>query len=110
MADNTPDPGAIAHEPDPDRQLQRKLLEGALKRLAAGAGGPTLREMANDILAGRADLREAVGHGFYTSELAARATAFQQWLADMSDGDRAELERRTTELMGHLRTNYREQG
>jgi hypothetical protein len=76
---------AITYEPDPDRRLQKKLLHGALKRLAAGAGGSALREMADDVLAGRADLREALGHRFYADEMGARATAFQQWFECMSD-------------------------
>jgi hypothetical protein len=70
MNTTSPDPGV----PDPDEELRGiargdpaayQLLRSSLQRLAEGAGGSDLQEMAREVLAGRVTLRKAMLSGAY---------------------------------------------
>lgn len=66
---------SVAHG-NPGRE---ERLRSALTRLAAGAGGPDLREMAAEVLAGRVTLRGAVLSGAYCEALRPAVEQLMQW-------------------------------
>jgi hypothetical protein len=66
----------VAHG-DPGRV---RLLRKSLRALAEGAGGPALREMARDVLAGRIGLRDAALSSYYGAELLPHAErSIERW-------------------------------
>src|SRR5215471_16967847 len=64
---------------DPERY---RLLHESLGRLAAGAAGPDLQEMAREVLAGRLTLRRAVLSGAYAGAWRPHAERLIGWRAD----------------------------
>ncbi|MFM9369505.1 hypothetical protein [Streptomyces sp. Da 82-17] len=75
----------IARDPQ-DAALLRKSLE----RLSQGVAGDTAKEMAQEVLAGRISLRDAVQIRAYSEALADGMRTFQEKWAEMSDSEREE--------------------
>ncbi|MEV6930824.1 hypothetical protein AB0M46_40920 [Dactylosporangium sp. NPDC051485] len=68
-----------------------RALRQALDRLAGGAAGDDLREMADDVLAGRIGLRQAVLSRAYGEHLQTGLRAFTEYLDNLSPQERQDL-------------------
>ncbi|WHT19016.1 hypothetical protein N8J89_38980 [Crossiella sp. CA-258035] len=80
-----------------------KALRQSLERLAAGAGGSALAEMANDVLTGRSDLRTAVLSGTYAEALNSRVQQFSTWYQGLSEQEKEEQTERARAHLDQLR-------
>lgn len=70
---------------------ETRMLRKALETLKGGGAGPVLQEMAQEVLSGRATLREAATSSAYGEALIESGEQFgQQWYG-MSDAEREEL-------------------
>ncbi|MBO0515270.1 hypothetical protein J0695_26270 [Streptomyces beijiangensis] len=70
---------------------QARLLRKSLETLAAGHGGDTLKEMAQEVLSGRASLRDAANVSAYSDQLVEQATPMAEKWASLTDAEREEL-------------------
>jgi hypothetical protein len=70
---------------------QARLLRKSLEQLASGRGGDALKEMAQDVLAGRSSLRDAARVTAYSEEILTQASPMTERWAALSDAERAEL-------------------
>ncbi|MGW1958573.1 hypothetical protein ACWCPI_38550 [Streptomyces sp. NPDC001920] len=70
---------------------QARLLRKSLETLAAGHGGDALKEMAQEVLSGRAGLRDAVNVSAYADQLIERAAPMAERWAALSEAQREEL-------------------
>lgn len=91
-------------DPEADERVEREIhsvahgdpgvaraLRQAMERLAGGAAGDELREMADEVLAGRVGLRRAVLSRAYGEHLAAGLRAFAEQMERLSPQERQEL-------------------
>lgn len=70
---------------------EARMLRKALETLKGGGAGPVLQEFAQEVLSGRASLREAAASPAYGEALTESGEQFrQEWYA-MSDAEREEL-------------------
>ncbi|NBE51346.1 hypothetical protein GUY60_07895 [Streptomyces sp. YC537] len=67
---------------------QAKMLRKSLETLAAGHGGDALKEMAQDVLAGRSSLREAANVSAYSDQLIEQARPMTDKWVSMSEAER----------------------
>jgi hypothetical protein len=85
---------------------QARLLRKSLEELASGRGGDALKEMAQDVLAGRAGLRDAARVSAYSEEILTQAAPMAERWAALSDAERADLaaegERRIAETQAEI--------
>ncbi|MDI3417271.1 hypothetical protein [Streptomyces luteolus] len=95
----------MAEGPDPEKRFddselldmsqgdpaQARLLRKSLETLAAGHGGDTLKEMAQEVLSGRSSLREAANVSAYSEGLIEQAQPMTEKWASMSDVEREEV-------------------
>jgi hypothetical protein len=65
-----------------------RVVQRSLQRLATGAAGDALREMAKDVLDGRVSLRDAVTAEAYAGALSERLTSFSQQYEQMPPAER----------------------
>lgn len=72
----------------------------ALQHLADGVAGPTLAEMARDILAGRIDLRTVARSQAYADDLTDAIHRFQQWQERLTPDEREQLLDTAQRLLG----------
>ncbi len=70
---------------------QARLLRKSLETLAAGHGGDALKEMAQEVLSGRAGLRDAVNVSAYADRLIEQAAPMAEKWAALSEAQREEL-------------------
>ncbi|GAA1506734.1 hypothetical protein GCM10009730_07960 [Streptomyces albidochromogenes] len=70
---------------------QAGVLRRSLEELASGRGGDALREMAQEVLSGRASLRDAVDVSAYSDQLVAHAAPMAEKWAALSDAEREAL-------------------
>ncbi|MDG4859379.1 hypothetical protein P8605_14615 [Streptomyces sp. T-3] len=75
-------------EQDP---AQARLLRQSLEHLSSGRAGDALKEMAQDVLAGRAGLRESVEVSAYSDQLFAQAAPMVEKWAALSEEERDAL-------------------
>lgn len=68
-----------------------RVLRQALQRLSGGVAGDELREMANDVLAGRAGLRTLALSRAYGAHLEGGLERFLEYYATLSPEQRREL-------------------
>jgi hypothetical protein len=76
-----------------------RVVQRSLQRLATGAAGDALREMAKDVLDGRVSLRDAVTAEAYAGALSERLVPFSQQYDQMPP---AERERGATTIQKRL--------
>ncbi|MEV1077020.1 hypothetical protein AB0I98_01970 [Streptomyces sp. NPDC050211] len=95
----------MAESPDSGRQFddsellemsqgdpaQARLLRKSLETLAAGHGGDALKEMAQEVLSGRASLRDAANVSAYADQLIEQAAPMAEKWASLSEAEREEL-------------------
>jgi hypothetical protein len=95
----------VAEEPDEGKRFddsellemsqgdpaQARLLRKSLETLAAGHGGDTLKEMAQEVLSGRTGLREAANVSAYSDQLIEQATPMLEKWDSLSEAQREEL-------------------
>jgi hypothetical protein len=62
---------------------KEQLLRDSLRRLAEGAAGPELREMAHEVMAGRVTLRQAMLSRVYSEALWPYAERLLRWREDL---------------------------
>lgn len=70
---------------------QARLLRKSLETLAAGHGGDALKEMAQEVLSGRASLRDAANVSAYADQLIEQAAPMAEKWASLSEAQREEL-------------------
>ncbi|MEV0092323.1 hypothetical protein [Streptomyces sp. NPDC050738] len=70
---------------------QARLLRKSLEELSSGRGGDALKEMAQDVLAGRSSLRDAARVSAYSEEILTQAAPMTARWAALSEAERAEL-------------------
>lgn len=70
---------------------QARLLRKSLEALAAGHGGDALKEMAQEVLSGRASLRDAANVSAYADQLVEQAAPMAEKWASLSEAEREEL-------------------
>ncbi|MFC7310072.1 hypothetical protein ACFQVC_38370 [Streptomyces monticola] len=70
---------------------QARLLKKSLETLAAGHGGDALKEMAREVLSGRAGLRDAANVSAYADQLIEQAAPMAEKWASLSEAERDEL-------------------
>jgi hypothetical protein len=70
-----------------DRARARVLRE-SLRRLADGAGGAELQEMARDVVDGRVEFRTAMLSSAYSAAILEKARSFATWFDDLSSDER----------------------
>jgi hypothetical protein len=90
-----------AYEIAGDDPRLAKLLRMSLSKLAAGADGP-LREMAEGVLSGHVDLRDAAMSEAYGDELGSAFERFWSHYEQLDEQDRDELVRQTQEQLDVL--------
>jgi hypothetical protein len=79
-----------------------KQVKESLRRLADGAAGPKLAEMARDVLDGRTDLRTVARSSVYADNLTEAIGQFQRWQAQLTPEERERfLGQARQELLGH---------
>jgi hypothetical protein len=78
-------------------QSQKAVLRKQLTTLAEHSAQPAIRDMARDLLAGRADLRGAMLGGRYEQAINEGVRQFSSWYAGLSDEERLEQTRRAQE-------------
>ncbi|MCK2236588.1 MULTISPECIES: hypothetical protein [unclassified Crossiella] len=98
----------MPHDNDPLLDIAKdpvraQALRQSLERLAGGAGGSALADMASDVLAGRTDLRSAVLSGTYTEALNSRMQQFSSWYQNLSDQEKEEQAERARAHLEQLR-------
>jgi hypothetical protein len=69
-------------------QALARLLQESLRRLADGAGGAGLREVAGDVIDGRVDLRAAMLSASYSNAIQEKIQAFAAWFNDLTPEER----------------------
>ncbi|MFI7387103.1 hypothetical protein [Streptomyces sp. NPDC049813] len=74
-----------------DDPVQQRLLRKALEIFRRGEAGPALKEMAQEVLAGRVGLREAARIPAYAEAVIDRGQDFRQRWDAMSDAERETL-------------------
>jgi hypothetical protein len=92
----------LLHATGGDRARAR-LLRQVLTRLSQGTGGERLREMADDVLAGRLSLSDAMASPYYGEAVQEQTTEFLEWHQRLSDEERAEHVRRGEAEIERLR-------
>jgi hypothetical protein len=78
--------GQMASNP----RLARAIRNG-LEKLSAGAAGPVMAEMANELLAGRTSLREIGRGSVYAGQLTEARGKFQEWSSKLTPEERDKL-------------------
>jgi hypothetical protein len=68
-----------------------KHIKESLRRLAGGAAGPMLAEMARDVLNGRTDLRTAARSSIYADNLTEAIGQFQRWQDTLAPDEREQF-------------------
>ncbi len=81
-----------------------RLLHMQLTELAQGKGGNILAEMAQEILTGRVDLREAIRTRGYEEEVVSGIEKFRNYWDSMSSEEKQAAERAGNELLSELRS------
>ncbi|MEV1026210.1 hypothetical protein [Streptomyces sp. NPDC050264] len=76
-----------------DDPVQQRLLRKAMEVFRRGDAGPVLKEMAQEVLAGRVGLREAARIPAYAEAVIERGRDFRGRWDAMSDRERDELAR-----------------
>lgn len=76
--------------------------------LAEGAQDSRIRGLARDVLAGRTELRAALLGGRYDDVLSEATSSFASWYRNLSDGEKAEHERRACDYFEELRQEVAE--
>ncbi|MFJ9040252.1 hypothetical protein ACIRF8_27185 [Streptomyces sp. NPDC102406] len=76
-----------------DDPVQQRLLRKAMETFRRGDAGPVLKEMAQEVLAGRVGLREATRVSAYAEAVIERGREFRERWDRMSDREREELAR-----------------
>ncbi|NEB79964.1 hypothetical protein G3I40_32790 [Streptomyces sp. SID14478] len=76
-----------------DDPVQQRLLRKAMEVFRQGGGGPVLKEMAQEVLAGRVTLRDATRVSAYAEELIAQGQEFRTRWEAMPDAEREALGR-----------------
>ncbi|MCM2575847.1 hypothetical protein [Streptomyces meridianus] len=71
--------------------VQARVLQKSLNHLASGLAGDTLKEMAQDVLAGRISLRDAAQVSAYAEQAVEHSAPLAEKWASMSDAEREEL-------------------
>jgi hypothetical protein len=84
-----------------DDPRMAKLLRASLAKLAAGPEGP-LREMAEGVLNGEVDLRQAAMSDAYGDELGAAFGRFWSRYEQLDQRERDDLVRQTEEQLDEL--------
>jgi hypothetical protein len=84
-----------------DDPRMAKLLRASLTKLAAGADGP-LREMAEGVLSGHVDLRQAAMSDTYGDELGSAFGRFWSHYEQLDQRERDELVRQTEVQLDEL--------
>ncbi|MGW7050601.1 hypothetical protein [Streptomyces sp. NPDC054887] len=70
---------------------QARVLRKSLEELASGRGGDALKEMAQEVLSGRAGLRDALNVSAYSDQLVAQAAPMAEKWAALSSAEREAL-------------------
>jgi hypothetical protein len=83
--------------------IMASVLRESLKRLATGASGPLLREMATEVLEGRVSLREAVRSPHYAEAMSGRVNEFAQQFSQLSEEERQALGQQVEEQITRMR-------
>ncbi|MEU6388994.1 hypothetical protein [Streptomyces sp. NPDC046939] len=76
-----------------DDPVQQRLLRKALEQFRRGDAGPVLKEMAQEVLAGRVTLREATRIPAYAEAVIERGQDFRRHWNTISDREREDLAR-----------------
>lgn len=84
-----------------DRELRRMagnpevaaMIKKDLERLATGAAGRDLAEMAKELLEGRSSLRDVGQSAAYAAQFTQAAEQYRKWHAELSPEQRADLDR-----------------
>ena len=71
-----------------------QAVRAALERLSNGAAGEELAEMATELLAGRASLRDIGRSEAYAARIAEGFAEFQKWQSALGPEEREELVRK----------------
>jgi hypothetical protein len=69
-------------------RARARLLQESLRRLADGAGGADLREVARDVIDGRVDRRAAMLSASYSNAIQEKTQAFAAWFNDLTPEER----------------------
>jgi hypothetical protein len=69
-------------------------VKAALERLSSGAAGEELAEMATELLAGRASLRDIGRSEAYATRIAEGFAEFERWQSALGPEEREELVRK----------------
>jgi len=85
---------------DPGRA---RLLTESLRHLAEQDARPELRELAQQVLAGRSTLRQTMMSGVYREALGQRMDVFLQWYRGLTPQERARQEAAGREQLERLR-------
>ena len=78
--------GQMASNP----RLARAIRNG-LEKVSAGAAGPVMAEMANELLAGRTSLREIGRGSVYAGQFTEARDKFQEWSSKLTPEERDKL-------------------
>ncbi|WP_208857826.1 hypothetical protein [Streptomyces flavidovirens] len=70
---------------------QARVLRKSLEELASGRGGDALKEMAQEVLSGRAGLRDALDVSAYSDQLVAQAAPMAEKWAALPSAEREAL-------------------
>lgn len=81
-----------------------KQVKEDLRRLADGAAGPKLAEMARDVLDGRIDLRAVARGSVYADNLTEAIGQYRRWQAQLTPDEREQfLSQARQQLLGQDR-------
>lgn len=78
-------------------QTEKAMLRKQLDRLVESSAYPSIRDLASDVLAGRADLRGALLGSRYEQAVNEATREFSSWYQNLSDEEREEQVRRGRE-------------
>jgi hypothetical protein len=77
-----------------------EAVKESLRKLSEGAAGPELADMAKDLLAGRAALRDVGRSPVYGAALSEAFATFTRWRDELSAQQRADIEKQARDQFG----------
>jgi len=100
--------------PDPvTKEADRRLLDGALARLGA-TGSPLLRNLADDVRAGRITLADLARRPELAEPFTAAVNRYQMWNRGLTDGEREvlleEMDRRVRRMHARVAEEWADDG
>ncbi|BCY11615.1 hypothetical protein [Actinoplanes sp. L3-i22] len=75
-------------------------VKEALARMTGGAAGPSMAEMARDLLAGRIRLRDLATSSVYADPMAEGVERYLRWAAELTPEQSAALEDQVRDRFG----------